>query len=80
MKVREGARDRVRRNFGRIGKTIDIPNLIEVQKHSYDRFLQKDVMPEERKDFGLQSPFKSVFPIHDFNTHLKMPNTMKTSV
>ena len=67
MKVREGARDRVRRNFGRIGKTIDIPNLIEVQKHSYDRFLQKDVMPEERKDFGLQSPFKSVFPIHDFS-------------
>jgi DNA-directed RNA polymerase subunit beta len=68
MKLREGARDRVRRNFGRIGKTIDIPNLIEVQKHSYNRFLQKDVPSEERKDFGLQSPFKSVFPIHDFSS------------
>jgi len=67
MKSTDGARHRIRRNFGKIGKTIDIPNLIEVQKHSYDRFLQKDVSPEERKDFGLQSPFKSVFPIRDFS-------------
>ena len=67
MKSIDGARHRIRRNFGKIGKTIDIPNLIEVQKHSYDRFLQKDVSPEERKDFGLQSPFKSVFPIRDFS-------------
>ena len=43
MKEMEGARLRVRRNFGKIGKTIDIPNLIEVQKHSYDRFLKKDI-------------------------------------
>ncbi|MFC1820029.1 DNA-directed RNA polymerase subunit beta [Thermodesulfobacteriota bacterium] len=67
MKAMDGARHRIRRNFGKIGKTIDIPNLIEVQKQSYDRFLQKDVPPEERKDIGLQSPFKSVFPIHDFS-------------
>jgi DNA-directed RNA polymerase subunit beta len=63
----EGAKHRVRRSFGKIGKTIDIPNLIEVQKHSYDRFLQKDVSPDERKDYGLQSPFQSVFPIQDFS-------------
>ena len=63
----EGARHRVRQNFGKIGNTIDIPNLIEVQKQSYDRLLQKDVPPEERKDIGLQSPFKSVFPISDFS-------------
>jgi DNA-directed RNA polymerase subunit beta len=68
MTATEGSRDRVRRNFGKIGKTIDIPNLIEVQKHSYDRFLQRDVPPEERKDFGLQSPFMSVFPIRDFSS------------
>ena len=68
MKATEGARDRVRRSFGKIGKTIDIPNLIEVQKHSYDRFLQKDVPPDERKDSGLQGPFKSVFPIRDFSS------------
>lgn len=67
MKAMNGERQRVRRNFGKIGKTIDIPNLIEVQKHSYSRFLQKDEPPEERKDYGLQSPFKSVFPIQDFS-------------
>ena len=67
MKEMEGIKHRVRRNFGKIGKTIDIPNLIEVQKQSYDRLLQKDVLPEERKDIGLQSPFKSVFPISDFS-------------
>ncbi|MBW2610381.1 MAG: DNA-directed RNA polymerase subunit beta [Deltaproteobacteria bacterium] len=67
MKAKEGVIHRIRRNFGKIGKTIDIPNLIEVQKQSYGRLLQKDVRPEERKDFGLQSPFKNVFPIQDFS-------------
>jgi DNA-directed RNA polymerase subunit beta len=67
MKEIEGIRHRIRRNFGKIGKTIDIPNLIEVQKQSYERLLQKDVPSEERKDIGLQSPFKSVFPISDFS-------------
>ena len=67
MKEMNGVRHRVRRNFGKIGKTIDIPNLIEVQKHSYERFLQKDIQPEDREDAGLQSPFKSVFPIQDFS-------------
>ena len=67
MKEMNGVRRRVRRNFGKIGNTIDIPNLIEVQKHSYERFLQKDVQPEDREDTGLQSPFKSVFPIQDFS-------------
>ncbi|MFC1863581.1 DNA-directed RNA polymerase subunit beta, partial [Thermodesulfobacteriota bacterium] len=67
MKAGHGMGRRIRRNFGKIGKTIDIPNLIEVQKQSYDRLLQKEVTPEERLDFGLQSPFKSVFPIRDFS-------------
>ncbi len=67
MEAMDGAIHRVRRNFGKIGKTIDIPNLIEVQKQSYERFLQKDELPEERQDIGLQSPFKSVFPISDFS-------------
>ena len=67
MKEMNGVRRRVRRNFGKIGNTIDIPNLIEVQKHSYERFLQKDIQPEDREDTGLQSPFKSVFPIQDFS-------------
>src|SRR5881398_2231826 len=58
---------RFRRTFGRIKKIIDIPNLIEIQKRSYEEFLQKDVAPEVGKDQGLQAVFKSVFPIKDFN-------------
>ncbi|MBE9574401.1 MAG: DNA-directed RNA polymerase subunit beta [Proteobacteria bacterium] len=56
-----------RKNFGRIKTILEIPDLIDVQRHSYERFLQKDVPAEERKDFGLQGAFKSVFPIHDLN-------------
>src|SRR5574337_2015199 len=58
---------RVRRNFGKINKIAEIPNLIAIQKHSYDKFLQADVPPEKRDDTGLQGVFKSVFPIKDFS-------------
>src|SRR5512147_137990 len=58
---------RVRRNFGKINKIAEIPNLIAIQKRSYDKFLQADVPPEKREDTGLQGVFKSVFPIKDFN-------------
>ncbi|MEA2625650.1 MAG: DNA-directed polymerase subunit beta [Candidatus Binatota bacterium] len=58
---------RFRRNFGKIKRIIDIPNLIDIQKRSYDEFLQADISPEGRKDLGLQGVFKSVFPIKDFN-------------
>jgi DNA-directed RNA polymerase subunit beta len=61
---RANSRDRV--DFSRIKTAIPIPNLIEVQKKSYERFLQMDLLPEERDDTGLQSVFKSVFPISDF--------------
>ncbi len=57
----------VRKNFGKIANIIDIPNLIDMQKQSYERFLQKDVAPEQRQDIGLQGVFKSVFPIRDFS-------------
>lgn len=56
----------VRKNFGRVKKVIDIPNLIEMQQHSYAKFLQKDVAPEVREDVGIQAAFQSVFPITDF--------------
>src|SRR6266545_6685139 len=46
---------------------VEIPNLIEVQKRSYEGFLQKDVSAERREEFGLQAVFKSVFPIADYN-------------
>src|SRR5215467_60525 len=58
---------RVRRSFGKIKKIIDIPNLIEIQKRSYDEFLQHGVTSDERQEVGLQAVFKSVFPIKDFN-------------
>src|SRR5438874_11548595 len=58
---------RFRRTFGRIRKIIDLPYLIEIQKNSYELFLQKDAAPMERQNMGLQEVFKSVFPIKDFN-------------
>src|SRR3954452_23385579 len=59
-------RFRHRFDFSKIPATIQIPNLIEVQKRSYERFLQMDRLPSERDDAGLQSVFQSVFPISDF--------------
>ena len=58
------ARERI--NFSKIRTAIQIPNLIEVQKNSYERFLQMNMLPEEREDTGLQAVFNSVFPISDF--------------
>jgi DNA-directed RNA polymerase subunit beta len=57
---------RERMDFSRIKTSIPIPNLIEVQKKSYERFLQMALLPGEREDTGLQSVFNSVFPISDF--------------
>jgi len=53
-------------DFSKIRTSIPIPNLIEVQKKSYERFLQMDLLPNEREDIGLQTVFNSVFPISDF--------------
>ncbi len=58
---------RARKSFAKINKVIEIPNLINIQKQSYEKFLQADVLPEKREDVGLQAVFKSVFPIRDFN-------------
>ncbi|MGD8924143.1 MAG: DNA-directed RNA polymerase subunit beta [Syntrophobacterales bacterium] len=58
---------RVRKSFGKIKQIVGIPNLIEMQRQSYERFLQKDVDPDERIDKGLQGVFKGVFPIRDFS-------------
>jgi len=58
---------RLRKSFGKIHRIVDIPNLIQMQKESYDQFLQQDVPPEARSDKGLQEVFKSVFPIEDFS-------------
>ncbi len=60
-------RKRVRKFFGHIAEVAEMPNLIEVQKASYDQFLQIEHTKGERDDDGLQAVFKSVFPISDFS-------------
>ncbi len=58
---------RYRTNLGKVDPVVAIPNLIDIQKSSYDKFLQSDDEPSIRKDIGLQGVFKSVFPIRDFD-------------
>src|SRR5579863_4403756 len=65
-------RKRIRKSFGRIPEVAPMPNLIEVQKSSYDHFLQIDVLGEQRADVGLQEVFKSVFPIRDFSERARL--------
>ena len=66
MQSQPNGATRERVDFSKIKTSIPIPNLIEVQKKSYERFLQMELLPDERDDIGLQSVFKSVFPISDF--------------
>ncbi|MHB0971747.1 MAG: DNA-directed RNA polymerase subunit beta [Thermoanaerobaculia bacterium] len=56
----------VRHDFSKIRSYMSLPNLIDVQRKSYERFLQMNLLPEEREDTGLQSVFTSVFPFSDF--------------
>jgi DNA-directed RNA polymerase subunit beta len=60
------ARKRIRKSFGRIPEVAPMPNLIDVQRASYEAFLQMNVAPDSRTQTGLQEVFKSVFPIDDF--------------
>src|SRR5882724_4778470 len=62
-----GSNLRLRKSFSKNKSVIAIPNLIELQKRSYEQFLQKEVDPDRRTDTGLQGVFKSVFPISSFN-------------
>ena len=64
-KIKFGRRERI--DFSRIPGIMEMPDLIEFQRKSYESFLQKGVLPDERQDLGLQSVFSSVFPIWDFN-------------
>ena len=59
-------RRRIRRTFGKISEVAKMPNLIEVQRNSYEQFLQMYIPFDDRIDVGLQSVFNSVFPIKDF--------------
>jgi len=59
---------RFRKNFKKIDDIMKVPNLIEIQQKSYENFLQQTIAPDQRKDTGLQGVFKSVFPIHNYNS------------
>ncbi len=57
---------RLRKSFGRVANAVRVPNLIELQKYSYEKFLQKDVDADRREDIGLQAVFKTIFPVQDY--------------
>ncbi|WP_038050223.1 DNA-directed RNA polymerase subunit beta [Thermoanaerobaculum aquaticum] len=59
-------------SFSKIRTAIPLPNLIAVQKASYEQFLQMDLLPEERKNVGLQAVFTSVFPLSDFRSSCEL--------
>lgn len=66
MTTLDASYSRPRKSYQKIPPSIELPYLIEVQKNSYEQFLQADVEPSKRKAVGLQAVFNSVFPISDF--------------
>ena len=72
MAIAFNGQKRIRKNFGRIPEVAPMPNLIEVQRSSYDHFLQMGVSAENRTNVGLQEVFKSVFPIRDFSERAQL--------
>ena len=67
-----GSKLRFRKSFGNAAKSVEVPNLIQLQSFSYERFLQRDIPPEKRENIGLQAIFKSVFPISDYNETMSL--------
>ena len=67
MKRSFSLKHNVRKSFGKIPELLEMPNLLEIQKNSYELFLQKNIKPENREDIGLQAVFNKVFPIKDFS-------------
>ena len=60
------------RDFSKRGDALPTPNLVEVQIDAYKRFLQKDVEPAKRKDEGLESLLREVFPIESYDGNLRL--------
>src|SRR6201989_3424213 len=72
MAISFTGKKRIRKTFGRVAEVAPMPNLIEVQKSSYDHFLQMGVVPERCGNVGLQEVFRSVFPIRDFSERAQL--------
>ena len=60
------------RSFGSVPDAVDIPNLVDIQRKSYEQFLQFDVAPTRRKDSGLEALFREIFPIESYNKKMVM--------
>ncbi|MBN2132637.1 MAG: DNA-directed RNA polymerase subunit beta [Sedimentisphaerales bacterium] len=60
------------RNFGKIQDGVEIPNLVAVQRSSYDKFLQKDAAPLKREDIGLEALFREIFPIESYDKKMTL--------
>ena len=65
-------RSRARHRYGIIEDSVIMPNLIQVQRESYDLFLQLGVYSSDRGELGIQAAFKSIFPICDFNDRAQL--------
>ena len=60
------------KNFGKVQDAVKIPNLVAIQRDSYDRFLQKDTPPTKRKPIGLEALFREIFPIESYDKKVKL--------
>ena len=58
---------RIRKDFGKLGESMELPYLLAIQTESYRQFLQADIAPEAREDTGLNAAFKSIFPIVSYS-------------
>ena len=67
-----GSNLRFRKSFGTMKKSVEVPNLIQLQNSSYEKFLQRNIPAGKRKNVGLQAVFKSVFPISDYNNTVSL--------
>ena len=65
--MREIIAGQVARSFGKVNDAVEIPDLVAIQRNSYDNFLQKDVAPTKRKCTGLEALFQETFPIESYD-------------
>jgi len=65
--MREIIAGQIARSFGKVNDAVEIPDLVAIQRNSYDNFLQKDVAPTKRKCVGLEALFHETFPIESYD-------------
>ena len=63
---------RIRKDFGKQKPALDVPDLLTLQVESYEKFLQKDVDADKRKNIGLQAAFNNLFPIESFSKNARL--------